>query len=778
MTVKLSKDSLNAVLDSLGISVFKTVKEDAIHAVLETPDHFIKICVIDECDHSSRFREVVNDAYAQEYRKLGIDWEHFIIKVGSAHFSIERREKLRMLDETEMSIEEAIKKFSLITRRVERKLGFAGIFSQIMQNENFHDIRKLALINSREIDISDYVTDPSGYVVNLKTSGWFLALIGKEGTWATKKTATFMPVKCMSHDFVFMPNGVNVECERTSIKNSISEVSQDWWLADIDVETIKNYWIKTEADVESYYSHNVSTLMKENPTKICVQDSFGNLLKTSESRSKNSVIDVEMLRDDLSVAEAVNAICLVENKKEISTTVSQVIWKRYFNQVVVESDDYFYKIYEEELTGPGKFYSQIRRCLAKAYNNLGIYWKVITFERGGSLFDFEQREKLRVATEDDSTLDDVLSSFSSVLKEVEEMLEFDSIVSQLKEACGAVFNDLKELKLGRYCRNKFDDFAIFENIAILLDDADFYVALVNSEGEHYDVPPEVEVPIKTSYGDFLFTKKICHSNDGFSEKRTVPKHDVSIHGWYLYSFSATADETRSKQHNSKTKTKGIVKRESSGILSKEVKNRIDSVEFIAGMKDEVEQESKSYRIDETDAEIIEVDCQADDKLSLFEFLDKFEDEFEKSRLKGEMFRHSLVVCTNFDGVSQTFEEAQFSLWANAMTAISAYYPHVKKLTKIALTEHFCNKVLQGEFCVEKFQQRFRTDIRFFFPVDQLTFPKRRLFREVALRFAKSSPEFLNRFFCHEEDVRDCKCYSDSEASMVEDFKQIIHSWRP
>ena len=242
--------------------------------------------------------------------------------------------------------------------------------------------------------------------------------------------------------------------------------------------------------------------------------------------------EVEILKKNLTIEGAIDSIRKFEDNQSLATSENMVKWKNYHHQVVVESDSHFYKVYEELNFYIGPFCSLIRNALAGVYSSLGINWKIITFEQNGSLYDFEQREKLKVAEIQDGEFEDVLLSCSYLLDEVERILEFDNILEQLKQT--QAFKSVNALKLVRNCVNKYADYAMWEGQAVLLDDADFYIALVDRNGEIVDVPPQVEVPVKTSYGNFLFTSCTSASFENGEFKNNVPANNEVVHGWYLF----------------------------------------------------------------------------------------------------------------------------------------------------------------------------------------------------------------------------------------------------
>lgn len=157
-----------------------------------------------------------------------------------------------------------------------------------------------------------------------------------------------------------------------------------------------------------------------------------------------------------------------------------VKWKNYSYQVVIETPAYFYKIYQEDPVG-GEFIIKLRKELAKIYSEqYNIHWKIVTVEDDdGYVYQIEQREKLQVCSEDILTFDELFLNWYKTLELLEKALFLDQIPEQLKHK----LPELDKLKLIRDCSNKFADYAIKDGHVILLDDADWFIGMVDKNGQ-------------------------------------------------------------------------------------------------------------------------------------------------------------------------------------------------------------------------------------------------------------------------------------------------------
>ncbi len=260
-----------------------------------------------------------------------------------------------------------------------------------------------------------------------------------------------------------------------------------------------------------------------------------------------------------SISNAFNTISLLEDnysEEDIAKgkqPKNLVKWQSYANQVVIESDDYFYKFYENQNDSNFPFFSEIRKNLALVYNELGIYWKVISFEKNGKIYDLEQRQKLKVVTENSWKFEDLLVSNGELLDKVEQMLGFEDILAQLKEA-NSMFANVSKLKLTRICLNNYYDYAIYNGKAILLDDADWSIALVDSNNEQINIQEDIRVPVSTPYGKFLFTRCASYMLEDGEAVLKLPNYDNIIHGWCMF----TEPNTTNNSPNSADGEKAIV----------------------------------------------------------------------------------------------------------------------------------------------------------------------------------------------------------------------------
>lgn len=180
-----------------------------------------------------------------------------------------------------------------------------------------------------------------------------------------------------------------------------------------------------------------------------------------------------------------------------------VKWKHSANsnQVIFKTDSYYYKVYA--FNEVDDFNSLIRHAFAEVYRSYGIDWEIVTVQTDKCFLDIERREVLEVCTE---WYDDILLNYSNTLKLVEKKLCFDDILKQIKKQ----YKYVSKLKLVRNCVNKPVDYAIYKDKVILLDDADWFLYML----DNYNNPistRNIFVKVNVFDEEYTFTHWIINS---------------------------------------------------------------------------------------------------------------------------------------------------------------------------------------------------------------------------------------------------------------------------
>lgn len=203
-------------------------------------------------------------------------------------------------------------------------------------------------------------------------------------------------------------------------------------------------------------------------------------------------------------------------------------WKDSCNQVLFESPGKFYKMYEDRLSD-GWFLAQIRERLAEAYRDLGADWEVYTVVDWEKklVYQLEARGKLREVQEGEIPFRSLLGNWSRTLESLEDRLGIGRLCRQMRRH----FPNLEKIKLVRECTNKYADYAWIGDRIVLLDDTDFFLAMVSREGDWMSVSANA-YDVATPAGFAYFAPRSFFSDRSVQEK--LDSVDNVYNRWFLF----------------------------------------------------------------------------------------------------------------------------------------------------------------------------------------------------------------------------------------------------
>lgn len=231
---------------------------------------------------------------------------------------------------------------------------------------------------------------------------------------------------------------------------------------------------------------------------------------------------------DSASTKFINAIKLLDSNISLNNALK---WKDYENQVVIKTRDYFYKVYTIDQRSD-KFFEKIREKLAKIYRDLfGIHWFVKTIECDGVSYQVEQREVLPICTPSMISFEDLLLKWGKTLEILENKLKLNLLVKEIQQ----VYPDVHKLKIIRDCVNKFPDYAMSKNgDIVLLDDSDWFIAMVDERGQWLSKKPVV-IDMISVIGESFFAPRDTYSSSAPSETVT----DKLISEWNIFNANVS-----------------------------------------------------------------------------------------------------------------------------------------------------------------------------------------------------------------------------------------------
>jgi len=199
-----------------------------------------------------------------------------------------------------------------------------------------------------------------------------------------------------------------------------------------------------------------------------------------------------------------------------------VEWKNYSNQVVIGTDKYYYKIYVQDHEA-GTFFAQIAEELGRIYRELGIEWNVTIVEDKGVIHILEQREKLKVILPGIISFEDLLLNYGITLRKLEERLGLNELVAQIMDK----IPEVKYVKLIRDCANKYIDYASKNGAIVLLDDADWFLMLLDKDYNQI-APTYTSMLVSLPIGEYLFAPQ------NYRESNKLAAVNKKVDKWWLF----------------------------------------------------------------------------------------------------------------------------------------------------------------------------------------------------------------------------------------------------
>lgn len=207
------------------------------------------------------------------------------------------------------------------------------------------------------------------------------------------------------------------------------------------------------------------------------------------------------------------SIEILEKMKFLDKDSHNYKFKIIANQVVVETPEYYYKIYID-YGDQGKYLLEIRRKLAEIYESYGVHWKILYSYCDNRVITIEQREKLKLC-DYDITCKQLLLIWKKTIDKLVTLLKFNDILLQLKEKSGIPeLLEVDKILILKESLIKPEDYAYAPNgNVILLDDTDFFLVLAKNNGELVSIK-NLNLDIMTTCGKMSF----CSQNEHWEER--------------------------------------------------------------------------------------------------------------------------------------------------------------------------------------------------------------------------------------------------------------------
>ena len=253
------RDILNFILQSQNSSSessnYNLIKNTNGCFVVETDDNFYKIRKMIKNNPNNFFYDTLCKAFAEQYNKIGIEWDYFPIIFDEGEYRVQKREKLKTIEEGEITLDEVLLKYSDTKREVELELDFPYITSIVKGNTYFDETVKMTLARDTEDDLSNYAYAKDS-IISLGDSDYFIAFIGENGTWTTHIPWTSVNLRLNHQSFILAPT-LNLTVNERPL-SYFYDCHSKWWLySPLEVDfTDKLNYIKKEC--RSMYAKNLT----------------------------------------------------------------------------------------------------------------------------------------------------------------------------------------------------------------------------------------------------------------------------------------------------------------------------------------------------------------------------------------------------------------------------------------------------------------------------------------------------------------------------------------
>lgn len=472
-------------------------------------------------------------------------------------------------------------------------------------------------------------------------------------------------------------------------------------------------------------------------------------------------------RDLLKKQEPLDIILNIENG--LSKIDNKLLkWKSDLDsQAVFFGKKYVYKIYVDKIED--EFNCYIRSSIAKLYRELGIDWEISIIKNEKNIITVERREYIDNCNNDKYSIKSILLPWKTLLKQIEQNL-LNDILKQLQK----YFPEIASIKLIRECIFAKDDYGIYKNNIILLDDADFALLFLDKNNniiskslfeisqnilsiennnfklisiDNKNLTKEnidrsfckfklVKVPKeKTTFKQLsVYTllqereRNILDQINLLIDKDTKIQNNKKSYQWELWS------ECNSKCnfcYLGKENTNCSIERHIKSLI--DLNKAIDSLDFniydnvslIGGeffqgqLKDEsvrylfyttLKKLFTLYHNNKLNSMWITATLTIGDQKDLYELLNMA--STTRCSLAKPTENSGLWICTSWDSKGRFHTDKMRENWEYHMKKISKDYPWVKKNTTIILSKPFIEEYLNGEIDLRKFQEEFKTSLFF------------------------------------------------------------------
>ena len=262
---------LKSEKDDCQESTFSIVKNEDNCFVAETQHCIYKIREISKDDPHKFFNDIINETFAEQYRKMGIEWKYFPLSIEEHEYRVQKREKLQVVKPQDLSFDEVLIKNSKIKRKTELKLRFPYLMSIIKKHPAFDRNLKIVIARDTDDDFSNYAYFKDE-IISLGDSNYFLAFTGENGCWNKNSVFALINLSLNDHKFAFAPyRTMNPE---SKIDFYTGQASKWWLFPQVDDDGIITESKYFQDEIKLMFSTNQEIVSKKESKEVKTSNQF------------------------------------------------------------------------------------------------------------------------------------------------------------------------------------------------------------------------------------------------------------------------------------------------------------------------------------------------------------------------------------------------------------------------------------------------------------------------------------------------------------------------
>ena len=188
------------------------------------------------------------------------------------------------------------------------------------------------------------------------------------------------------------------------------------------------------------------------------------------------------------------------------------------------------------------FDNVLRQAFVEEYKCYGLEFNLQFVNDGNRVYRIEKQQKFKNLESVELSSGDILRMGATVLFNVERRLEFPHLASQILTKGN--FEGVNKIGIARDCPFDCADYAICDNKTLCLNDASFFLSLIDDRSNWFVDSKEQFINVELPYGSFCFANYATCMN-GLGAR--ISELDKCVSKWWLFpEDSLDVIETRRK----------------------------------------------------------------------------------------------------------------------------------------------------------------------------------------------------------------------------------------